>query len=77
MKFLCLHGAYGNIPVSIVLIATSSMILTLSKTARVQLGPMIELLESDGSASFDFIQGRIPVTPPPGMSDNLNQESPS
>lgn len=27
---------------------------------------MIELLESDSSASFKFIQGRVPVTPPPG-----------
>ncbi|KAH0292555.1 hypothetical protein M436DRAFT_73938 [Aureobasidium namibiae CBS 147.97] len=50
MKFLCLHGAYGNIP-----------------TFRVQLGPMIELLESTSSASFEFIQGRVPVTPPPGF----------
>lgn len=29
---------------------------------------MIELLESDGSASFEFIQGRVPVTPPPGAN---------
>lgn len=27
MKFLCLHGAYGNIPVSIVLAAVSLWIL--------------------------------------------------
>ncbi|THY05135.1 putative DUF341 family oxidoreductase [Aureobasidium pullulans] len=50
MKFLCLHGAYGNIP-----------------AAKVQLGPMIDILEADGAASFDFIQGRVPVTPPPGF----------
>ncbi|KAI4729292.1 putative DUF341 family oxidoreductase [Aureobasidium sp. EXF-10728] len=50
MKFLCLHGAYGNIP-----------------AARVQLGPLVEILESTGSASFKFIQGRVPVTPPPGF----------
>jgi hypothetical protein len=77
MKFLCLHGAYGNIPVSTVLMIVCSQILILSKTARVQLGPMIELLESDGSASFDFIQGRIPVTPPPGTSSKFYQQSPS
>ncbi|KAI5251278.1 putative DUF341 family oxidoreductase [Aureobasidium subglaciale] len=50
MKFLCLHGAYGNIP-----------------AARVQLGPMADLVEADGTASFKFIQGRVPVTPPPGF----------
>ena len=67
MKFLCLHGAYGNIPVRTVLrSALQCRILTTSQTFRVQLGPMIELLKSDGSTSFEFIQGRVPVTPPPG-----------
>ncbi|CAD0016299.1 unnamed protein product, partial [Aureobasidium pullulans] len=28
---------------------------------------MIDILEADGAASFDFIQGRVPVTPPPGF----------
>ncbi|KAH0269792.1 putative DUF341 family oxidoreductase, partial [Aureobasidium melanogenum] len=50
MKFLCLHGAYGNIA-----------------AFRVQLKPMTDLLESDGSASFEFIQGRVSVAPPPGF----------
>ncbi|KAG9954529.1 putative DUF341 family oxidoreductase, partial [Aureobasidium melanogenum] len=50
MKFLCLHGAYGNIA-----------------AFRVQLKPMMDLLEADGSASFEFIQGRVSVAPPPGF----------
>jgi hypothetical protein len=52
-------------------------ILTFSKAARVQLGPMIELVEADSSVSFEFIQGRVPVTPPPGIFNNFQQRGPS
>ena len=68
MKFLCLHGAYGNIPVSDILVTVFWFMLTPSQAFRVQLKPMMDLLESDGSASFEFIQGRVSVAPPPGES---------
>lgn len=74
MKFLCLHGAYGNIPVSDILLTIFRCKLLMSQQAfRVQLGPMIDALESDGSASFVFIQGRVSVAPPPGRSDKAHQ----
>ncbi|KAL9056435.1 MAG: hypothetical protein Q9162_002916 [Coniocarpon cinnabarinum] len=40
-----------------------------SQNFKVQIDPIIKELESDGTASFFFVQGQIPVHPPHGFQE--------
>ncbi|KAK4861104.1 hypothetical protein LT330_004020 [Penicillium expansum] len=49
MRFLCLHGAIGNID-----------------NSNIQLDPLVKQMAMDGFASFHYINGPVPVSPPAG-----------
>ncbi|KAJ5411598.1 uncharacterized protein N7487_005957 [Penicillium crustosum] len=52
MRFLCLHGAIGNID-----------------NINIQLDPLVKQMAMDGFASFHYINGPVPVSPPAGFTE--------
>ncbi|KAJ6121740.1 DUF341 family oxidoreductase [Penicillium capsulatum] len=61
MKFLCLHGAIGNID-----LFPGPFTIRVTEANTVS-APLEKELSRDNAASFQYINGLVKITPPPGF----------
>lgn len=74
MKFLCLHGAFGNAsvcnPVHLPPHHMRTWLIVLWQNFQAQLGPFVSKAKEAGDQiSFKWISGRHEAIPPAGFSD--------
>lgn len=87
MRFLCLHGAIGNIDVRETIPQNWDLLIaaeyqyptrylaelqcTETPLYKQPLDPLAKELETDQAASFHYINGPVHVHPPPGTKARL------